>query len=540
MPAHARRLIVLALVVIISLAAAAPARAGEPDDLLVHLDPGDIHRYQPSLDGFVPPRMQAIRSPKTCAELSTSFENATLVQTEVSIGAGGNGSRLCVYEDREWDSAFAVLLNQKTLADWRASKAQYLPLLAQRGMDVCRIGFWASVDNTIKRTMSTPDRHDTGRPCQPQIFAHGSESEARLAEVQGAVDQSMAKAEEIFGWKLTFPIRVHAYDTHIAFVNGVWLEGGDDEVTPRELQDVRGVAMGIANGMYGFLLDLSGFKDEAGLMMLVAHEYAHIMQGGMMGSTANLPFWAIEGGAEYFASQVVGEDEAHIAKRFRTAVFDQFGRTPPALKSLVRRSTSEKLTLAAYSRGLAAFRFLEKSWDAGAYRRLHQDFPAGNPDQFLAGVTSITGLSMEEFDTALGAWLKEQAEAVAAVPNPPQTSLQPGSAVAYLAPVRIISRQQVDETSGYTRNDPTVALLVEWRCLTKSARAEVKVYRPDGGLYASAIMNPSQGCGETDMLTLRLDDGQPGRSMRDIVGTWRVEVHVDKVLHATTSFTVAN
>ncbi len=536
MPSIPRRMLAIAATLVLSFAFAAPAHAEEPESSFVYSD--TVHSYHPSLDGFVPPRMQVSRAPKTCAELSPSFDNATLVHTETTLGAGGSGSRLCVYEDRQWDSAFAVLLNQKNLAEWRTSKAQYLPLLARSGMDLCRIGFWGSLDSTIKRTMSTPDRHDAGQACQPQIFAHGPDSEARLEEVRGAVERSMAAAQEIFGWTLSFPIRVHAYDDHIAFVNGIWLEGGDDDVTPREMENVRGVAMGIANGMYGFLLDLSGFKDEAGLTMLVSHEYAHIMQGGMMGNTSNLPYWAVEGGAEYFASKVVGEDESHIAKRFRSAVFEQFSRTPPALKSLVKRPSGDKLNLAAYSRGLAAFRFLEKSWDADTYRRLHQDYPTGNPDRFLAGVTHITGQSLDDFDAALGEWLTQQVDAVSAVPNPPQTSIQPGSAVAYLATVRLIGRQQFDEVSSYTHNDSALTILVEWRCLTKTAKAEVKLYRPDGQVFGTTSLSLAQSCGEADAIATSLDAGQPGRTMRSYPGQWRIEVYVEKALQATTSFAV--
>lgn len=494
------------------------------------------------LDAWQAPAFEQARAPRTCDELvAAATGELRLALTDAQLD-GGPGSRLCLLWDPEWEDHIAIVLNHRSIEDWRATKQLLQPKLAGAGIDPCLVAFWSSVDVATQRAMAAGDRHDAGRPCEPRMIAHGPLSQARLSEVRNALGDSAAWGAAVFGWPLTWPLHVHAYDDHPTFVEGVRRDAGDDDATARSLASTRGVAGVLANGMRGFLLDLSGFKDPTSLRMLIAHEYGHIAQAGAMGCTCNAPFWAIEGGAEYFASLVAGPHETNLANRFASAVGDEFAKRATPLASISRPSASSepKAALPAYTRGYAAFRFLAASRGDESFGRIHRDHPMGSVDQWLAAFGQVSGLPLDEFDARLSLWLVEQA---ALLPSPalrPQTRLEPNSQLLQLTTGRVPENDddEIEAATTFTAADQELAVLLEWRCMSAPISAEILLIAPDGRRYATARGNVGPGCRLPSAFIIGLDEGPNGRTIRSLPGTWRAEVYVDGVLQGTTTFAI--
>jgi hypothetical protein len=158
------------------------------------------------------------------------------------------------------------------------------------------------------------------------------------------------------------------------------------------------------------LVDTSRFPDPVDLRMLLAHEFAHVAQAGLLSNTSTLPFFVIEGGAEYVASLVVGRDQRDLADRLHTAITDEARGEATPLSDLIARPSSSDLARmsAAYSRGYAAMRFLTERWGLDSFTRLHQENVGGTPELFIENLTNVTGMNLDEFDRELRVWLLRQ------------------------------------------------------------------------------------------------------------------------------------
>jgi hypothetical protein len=541
MPRFLRWSTILAFAIVLVAGPADQVFSQEPDRLArTHeaveyfhgtLESGSQHRFNQIVE-------QTRGAQLKCGDVAVAIAilgDADLVVTDANLGSG-DGSRLCIFKDRTWDSYIAHIINQKSVTDWRRAKEQFLSQIGGAGVEPCKVAQWLAPESAIKRQLTQADVFDAGTRCDPVVFSRGPKSDERMDEAFIAIQDSSAKAEEIYGWALVRALHIFIYDDHDAFVTGVWKDGGHDEVSPRDMEDVCGVAMQVASGNMGFLADISCFKSEGGLRALIAHEYAHIAQGGAMGSTSNLPFFAIEGGAEYFASLVVGHEQRQLVSRFREAIHDQYGRRPPALKSMVRRPSGAN-NYAAYSRGYAAFRFLTQHWGEDVFRSLHQDYPKGNSDRFLAGMTHITGQSLDDFDAALGTWLREQKDTLPPPSVGPNTTLVADSLLGNLTTVRPIGNGAFDENPSYARTDPALVVLMEWKCLDRAVKVDLNLVRPDGTRHAQIKNSAGPGCSATPFIA-GLDTGVPGRTIRSFPGTWRVELLADGRIQGSTTFNV--
>ncbi len=330
-----------------------------------------------------------------------------LVLTDADVMAGGDGTRGCVFHDARWDSYGVILLNQGSIAEFRRTKSQLQPLFVEAGVDPCRIAFWTTPATSLQRQITLQDRNDTGYYCMPEVISHGPNSDRRIDEVHASADVSVVMAESVFGWPFTWPVRVHLYDNHEDFVNGKRIEGGDERANSQTLEFAFGVTTILDNGMVGVLVDVSRFPEPIDLRMLLAHEFAHVAQAGLLGDTSALPFFAVEGGAEYLASLVVGPDQHDLADRFHTAVVDESRGNAVPLRQLIAQpsASDQRLTSAAYSRGYAAMRFLTDRWGRDAFTRLHRENVGGTPQRFTQNLTRLTGMSLDEFDRELRKWL---------------------------------------------------------------------------------------------------------------------------------------
>jgi hypothetical protein len=524
-------IVLVALLLVAARTTAASAHAPPPD-------------VPPAADGLLaptPPIEGQPRSATTCDGLTNATDqDDQLVLTDADLEPGATGSRLCLYWDGRWASYFVVLINQRTLAEFRATKARLQPLLAAAGIDLCLVAFWTAPESAIQRGMSAADRQDAGRRCEPVIITHGPLGGQMAEELREALAAAAGTAERLMDWPLTWPIRAHVYDDHDTFVRGAVEEGGNSRATPQSLQNVRGMAGIIANGMRGFLVDASGFTNPRGLQALIAHEYFHIVQAAVLGCTCNGPFWAIEGGAEYFAALVAGAEERSLVRRYQAAASDEYTGQAVPLTQLRRQppESDRTRTLAAYTRGYAAFRFLALTWGEDAFARLHRAPGPGSVNDYLDLLAAITGLSLDDFDTALGAFLREEAVRLPSLPLPEGARLEPNSLLTYVATARALGHAAFDETDRFTRFDRGLTIVLEWRCTTAPVMVEVVLVTPTGqrfGVYRGTV---GPGCGLPTEVEFRFDDGPAARSARAFPGVWRVDVIADGVAQGSATFTL--
>lgn len=467
-----------------------------------------------------------------------------LILTDADLIAESDSTRFCLLLDLRWDTYAVWLLNVGSVEEFRRTKAQAQTLLIDAGVDPCRVGFWDAFSSPARRRITPDDRVDAGVPCAPEIITHGPQSERRAEEMRHSLAASVAAAEQAYGWTLTWPLRVHLYDDHDAFVEGIRHDAGDQRGSNRSLERTFGTTGFIASGMMGFLVDTSNFPTADDLRMLAAHEFAHVAQWGALGCPCVLPFFAIEGGAEYFAGLVVGHDQPFLAGRFRRAQADERGGNPVPLRELITRPerSDERRTLAAYSRGYAAMRFLTTRWGLDAFTRLHVDSVDGGPDAFIAGMETLTGLSLDEFDRQLSAFLLGQPAALAPSPSATITSvsratLAPGSQLLDLVTARR-SGDRLGEASRFTASDALVSVRAQWKCLPRAIQGEGRVIAPDGQLFTSFSGSDGPGCDVANGFDFSFDRPYGGRVARSLPGLWRVEIYADRVLQGSVTFSL--
>ena len=544
------RLLVLTFALLGAVAFAATAGADQPPAIAVWQLQSDIDLdgAEPYLDDAVerfdawqPPLVAQAQAPRTCAQLRfTDRHDISLVLTDADLIAESDGSRLCLLFDPRWDSYSVWLLNHASVEEFRHTKAQFQPVLDAAGIDLCRIGFWTTVDTALRRQIALRDRQDAGRPCEPELIAHGPKSEQRIEEVRAAIATIRAAGEQTFRWPLTWPLRVHLYDDHDSFVTGVRREGGDDEVTRQRLETVFARAGIIANGMYGFMVDTARFRRAVDVTMVVAHEYTHMAQAGVLGCTCYLPWFAIEGGAEYFASLVVGSEQRDLAGRFRDAVReDRAGRAVP-LRELVRRprDDDQRRSFAGYTRGYAAMRFLTLRWGAESFTHLHLENVEGSPNRFVEAMERLTGLSLDAFDQELSAYLRSQEGSTSATGAPANVTFVPNSLLTQLLTIRALPDGDFEQAAHFTGADAAVVILLDWGCLQRPIRGEARIIQPNGQRFVTFGRTRGPGCAAAAKVEFPLDDGPAGRTARAYPGLWHAEIYADGVLQGTVTFTV--
>ena len=487
LPHRLRLLGALALSVIITFAAATAARADDP----ISLDTSGLHAGETTAaETFAPPRpiaemdgfagwqetqASAAQTQRRTACDDMRFRDVPasdlqLVLGDADIVGESDNTRFCLIFDLRHDSFAAWLLNVRSLDEFRETKAQIQSLLDDVGVDPCQIGFWDAYDSPVRRTITPNDRVDAGARCTPDVITHGPRSERRAEEVRQALATAAAAAEQSFGWTLSWPMRVHLYDDHDAFVAGMREDGGDDRATARTLEFTFGSTGFIANGMMGFLVDTSYFPNEEDLRMLASHEFAHVAQWGSLYCPCYLPFFVAEGGAEYFASLVVGPDQPNLAKRFRDAVQDEQSNRAVPLRELVKRpeSSDRRRSGAAYTRGYAAMRFLAARWGEDAFTRLHMENANGSANRFLDGMEQLTGFTLDDFDRELRGFLLAQSGAPRSQSSTASLGTTPSSPPA-MSPA---AGAPAPRSARYVGSDERNYLRVEFSTNADGTRAE--------------------------------------------------------------------
>ena len=476
----------------------------------------------------------------TCAEADTGDPNVGLLFSDADLVAESDGSRLCIFFDYRWESYEAWLLNQRSIEEFRRTKALLQPLLPTIGIDPCHVAFWTSFDRQLRRQITLDDRYDAGQNCTPEVRARGTRSEQRADEIADSIAASAAAAAEVFGWRLSWPLRVYAYDTHQDFVEGYRREGGNSRATTASLTSVRGVSGILANGQFGYLLSTSLFPDVADLRMLVAHEFAHIAQFAIMGRYPPdvLPFFVVEGSAEYFASLVVGPEQRDLAGRFWEAIGDERTGRAVALRDLVDEPADDDQTrtFAAYSRGYAAMRLLTARWGRDSIARLHRESVGGTPSDALQALRRTTGLTLDALDAELSAYLLAEAKKPITVGR---VSYAANTRLVQLGTARPVSSTRIAGAERFSRTDAAVYIALAWECLAQPVTAQIRIFGPERQSFASGVAQSRRsGCDVAHATAFPLGEPINGRIARSLPGTWTAEIYVDGVLQGTVTFEV--
>jgi hypothetical protein len=340
----------------------------------------------------------------------------------------------------------------------------------------------------------------------------------------------------MFDWELSWPVRIHIYDNLDAYVTGNRDEGGDESASRETLEDVPGITGApMANGGFGQLINLEELRDPADLRRVLTHEFAHVVQAGVLGDPDDLPFFVVEGGAEYFASLIVGPEHGGLVRRFREAMSDERTNQAVPLREIVRAPNPNdgNRFSASYSRGYAAMRFLVAEWGQESFVRLHRENIGGTPERFIEALSRLTGKSLDGFDADLRRYLLTEAAKPAAVGRItfPANSRLIDMTTAYVTPDRTLEIRE-----RFTRTHDSLRVLFAWECLTAPIRGEVRIIAPDGRPFTSFGGTSGPGCDESAGISLPLDLSVGGFTARMLPGTWTAEIYADGTLQGAITF----
>jgi hypothetical protein len=459
-----------------------------------------------------------------------------LVATDANLLAESDGSRLCLFFDTRWKSYSAWTLRARTIEEFRRTKQQLQPIIGAADIDPCDIAFWTSFDQRLRREIDLRDRYDAGRSCPAEIVTHGPAGEQRRREIESTIAQASDTAKRLFAWELSWPVRVHIYDNLDAYVTGNREEGGDESASRASLEDVPGITGApLASGGFGQLVNLEELRDPADLRRVLTHEYAHLVQAGVLGDPDDLPFFVVEGGAEYFASLVVGAEHAGLVRRFREAMSDERTNQAVPLREIVRVPDDENRTNASYSRGYAAMRYLVAEWGQESFVRLHRENIGGTPERFIEAMSRLTGKSLDGFDAELRRFLLSEAAKPATVGR---STFPANSRLIDMTTAFVTSDRTLEIRERFTRSQDSVRVLFAWECLNVPIRGEVRVIAPDGRPFSSFGGTSGPGCDEAAGISLPLDVPIGSYSARMLSGTWTAEIYADGTLQGVITFVV--
>ncbi|MFN8556097.1 MAG: hypothetical protein U0531_01650 [Dehalococcoidia bacterium] len=266
----------VALVSVLALAAVVtPPRAGVDHVAAAPLPVVARHAHLAPQDKAPVAMIDQARGPRDCGQFQSMVGNLrspgiTPVVSSADLGVEGE-IQLCVYEHAEMQALSAWLPAARSVAEFRAQKADLAPRLAAAGVDPCRIAFWVAVDGPTNNATSPNDEHDAGRRCEPELILHDAKAEGRGDELRRGLAASIAKGEEVFGRPNTWPLRIHAWGDNVSFIIGSVNLG----VPPGGLAFEAGVAMVSNLDMPLIVMDLTDFPRADDATVLIAHEYAH-------------------------------------------------------------------------------------------------------------------------------------------------------------------------------------------------------------------------------------------------------------------------
>lgn len=361
----------------------------------------------PLLAGGVTARPLAGQEGGPCANLPLVGE--ALVRQEEDLGPDGRlGSpALCLTYHATEDIYRATLLNIAAVEQYRAAKERAAVRLMAGSIAPCQIGVWnAFGDASVSLTPA--DLLDAPVECRPRVLAGDGSATALLDTVYAMLDGVIELTADQFGWRPYRPLTVlvmaevePAIATVRRYVTG--LSAADLAMRVRE-----GRSITVGGTAYGSLVLLNLVRDrsERAVRAPLVHEYTHFAQAGIGGATAVYPVWFAEGQALYQEEQSAGIaldllDAARVARRD--------GVAPPLVSLAIDRDwfANERLagSVAVYSAGYAAYRYLIEAYGAEAIIQLLHNNRSGSIERFLDLLTQLTGMEPAALDEAIGRWL---------------------------------------------------------------------------------------------------------------------------------------
>jgi hypothetical protein len=272
------------------------------------------------------------------------------------------------------------------------------------------------------------------------------------------------------------------------------------------------MARGTIDGAW-IVLDASRFSPQwpERAAFTIRHEVAHYVQTVIAGCACAYPLWFAEGMADHSAAHALGPiTTRHLAARSLART----GRATP-LREMEDGSAADPASV--YDRGYATVSYIAERWGADALSQLLRHNQNGDPATFTKALTSLTGMSLDELDSAVNRWL------VAAAPEGGAAGqMRVRFAAAYALHDPQAGRVE-GEGSVFGRKDGQVDVVAAWDCAPGAHRIAVRWYRPDGTLaHVETAGDADVRCSYFTRSRLTLTP-----SVLATPGQWRVELLAD-------------
>lgn len=430
----------------------------------------------------------------------------------------------CLVDEPALDTRYVQLLNVPSADAFAARKAQAAGALDAAGADLCRVTLWWVRRDGARAGVSVTDQYAAPRACPPRVVAHDPLA-ARWTELtERTIGDALARYQRDYGVRPSLPLTVHLYGARPTYTARVTAAQTSAEANAR-LAETDGVeARGTIEGAW-IALDTSRFSQARPELaaFTIRHEAAHYLQTAAAGCACAFPVWFAEGMADMAAAAATGPVTGrHLAAR----AAERDGRALP-LRELDDYPAGDAVA-SVYDRGYAAVSYLAERWGAQALADLLH-YPGGDPAAFTRALTSVTGMSLDDFDRAVGRWL------LSGVPE--------GAAAGRMTPRFVSAYAAYDPDTGrvagegsvFTPTAGQVNVVAAWDCAPGAHRVTARWYRPDGALFLE------ETSGGTDVRCpasthSRLGFAVPGRTggrVADTPGRWHVDLVADGRVAAT-------
>ena len=324
--------------------------------------------------------------------------------------------RLCLFEF-DGESVYVAMLDGiDTVDQFRGAKAEALDALVEEGFDPCRIGRWSSMGQAGV-SLNTNDRREARRPCAPTIRALDPLGAEWLAEAQSAVDLAALATEQDLGWRPDRPVQIllaGSAESTLAATEGLRrrLSAQAAETNAQQTRDNRGWSYvdPLAGALISVSLGNPVNRTRDAVRGILVHELTHAAQYAIIDAPGSefdvVPKWFLEGQAtlqekRYSARPGNSLLEAHT--------FVQTGRTYRLSELDTSAAWSEReRTLGVgpvYTRATAFLAFLTARHGSESVARLLHEARGGTRARFYEQLTALTGVGVDELDSALDQWL---------------------------------------------------------------------------------------------------------------------------------------
>lgn len=451
-------LIGLAVFLVVLLSSGLPARAdsGEP---VVSL-PAVAYAVDGGPAGVLSAQHPAQPSTvSSCEDLVVPGRELVWEERELEPKGARGSPYLCLLYYPEDDILWAVIVGFEGVEHFRAAKESGIRRLETAGFDLCRVGTWGAYGRLTRTERLFPDDYmNLPVECAPRVVSADPGAEGRVEAVRSALSRSLELTAEQMGWRPNRALTVIVI-TDITVAVRVYQRHVRGAAVAQIARDGRSVSVRVS--IFGGLIlaNLSRAADPAAIDAFLMHEYTHFAQGGIAGSNDYLPKWFIEGQAVFQESRNTTSDSATYLRRIA-----QRAQREGTVLRLAEISTPEDWNAqerrgqvgidAAYSRGYAAFAFLEKRHGFDATVQLMRDNHNGSIERFNELLAELTGYELAALDEVLGTWLLTGELPPLSLPSPvagrPTTSVPQPPLVAP-APGPVSTRFLATDAAGYLR-----------------------------------------------------------------------------------------